>query len=128
MGTRNFEPDVAVPGVNIDPHLCIGFIRVPVYVSYDINLIKFTLGYSLNYSYRKNQNFFAVNSSQFVDVYSDFQHAVIAGIRKDWRLLSVACNLHIPLNSLSNTGLVLDENTLNEKLRGLQISMGYILR
>ncbi len=129
MGSKNYSKGIiVVPGVNIHPDLQVGFIRIPCYISYDLKIASITMGYSLNYSFRKNQNFFASDSLRFVNIYSDFQHAAIVGIRKDWNLISIAVNYHCPLNPISNTKDFYPQWTEKQKLYGWQMSIGFVLR
>lgn len=129
VGSKDYNEDVLItnPDLNIDPNLRISILRVPLSIQYDLSICKIDIGYSVNYSFRKNQNFFASNSSGLVNIYSKFQHLLLFGVRRDWGILSLAIAYQLWLNPISNTKQYYNDWTEKQTLRGFQITAGYLL-
>jgi len=78
LGSRNYNTNFEdIENLQIDPDLRIGYLRFPFMLKYEIfNSLKIIGGYSLNYSFRKNQNFFAYEpgGQDLISIYNNVHH------------------------------------------------------
>lgn len=129
VGSKDYNRDVLVanPDLNIDPNLRISLIKVPLSLQYDLSICKLDAGYSLNYSFRKNQNFLATNSSGLINIYSKYQHLIMLGVRKDWDLLSFTLKYQLWLNPISDTKEYYTNWSEKQTMNVFQITIGYLM-
>jgi hypothetical protein len=140
MGNANYynKVDTSIinyPGVleniKLKPHFIIGYLRIPISVEYKLthNLFPF-IGYSLNYSVRKNQNFWAAeigNVLSYKNIYSNYHHALIFGLLFKVQRIEISANLHKGISKIWDTENYYKDKRAYLTLNGIQLTVGYIL-
>lgn len=138
MGTSNYvdKVDTSIinyPGVleNIlkKPHLKITYLRIPLLLEYKLNKsISPYIGYSFNYSIRKNQNFWAAevgNVLSYRNIYSNYHHALLAGVAIEYKNLVLSGNYHLGISKIWDTTDYKPDQRAYLTMQGFQISIGY---
>jgi hypothetical protein len=128
MGSRNYTPGLS--GIyNVDKNLKLSFIRIPCIIEFNIiKDLKIEFGYSLNYTFRKNQNFFLRDDDNVSkSIFSPFHHAILFGIRKDIQSFSFVVNYHQGVSHIYDSKKINSENRIFMSLMGIQCTIGYLL-
>ncbi len=131
MGSRNYNFATPPEGVKIDSNLRIGYLRIPAILSYKIaHGISIFAGYSLNYSFRKNINFIAINleTLESKGIYKNFHHALLFGIKEEWKNWSITANYHAGISRVWDTKDFYPDKRAYLTLNGFQFTLGYIIR
>jgi len=130
LGTRDYI-DYDIPeGINIDKNLKLDYLSLPLEIKLKlIDNIGIMGGYSLNYCYRKNLNFFnfKIGSSSLSNIFSEIYHAFNFGLffrEKKWQ---VSVNYQIGLNRVWDTGNFYEIRRDYVTLNSLLIKLGYTL-
>jgi len=109
-----------------NPHLKIVYLRFPLIIKYKLNKSFYIFGgYSLNFSIRKNQNFSW--PPYLPPTYNKYQHYGIIGFEKQIDNLSLMVNYCLPLSKISDSKDYYEDYSYNQKLYGLQFSIGYLI-
>ena len=129
MGSKNYN-DTIPEGINLDHNLRLNYIKVPLLINVGIGSnISLFGGYSLNYCYRKNQNFFAADIvNQTIDnIFNDFHHTLILGLKLKLNSISLFFNYNKGLNRVWDTRDFYTSSRSFLKMEGYQISLGYLI-
>ncbi len=111
--------------------LKITYLRIPLMIKYELldQLYVFG-GYTLNFSINRNKtllwaDFEREPAEAVYNVYSNYYHAGILGLRKDWKNLSISANYHLGLNRIYDTGYASTRTRIYMSMSGIQMSLGY---
>jgi len=130
MGSNKYNRNIP-QGLNIDPHLRLGYIRLPLNLNIEIiNGIKILVGYSLNYNFRKNLNLNIMDENTFeeIETYQPFYHTGILGISKDWEKWRLTINYNKGLSRIFDTKNASNAYQIYLTMSGIQIAFGYIIK
>lgn len=134
MGSRNYSIDFNVPNINIDTNLRIGYLRFPFIINYNIvNGFSIFSGYSLNYSFRKNQSFFALKEEtplnfEYKGLYNGIHHALLFGITQEWKNWNITANYHAGISRIWDSKDFDPQDRAYLTLNGFQFTIGYLIR
>ncbi len=134
MGTAKYTTVVYQPPPKYQQRrnedLKIIYLRIPLMVKYEVmNQLYAFVGYSFNYSIRKNQSILDAHPGTFPPevgfIYKNYHHAAIFGLRKDWHHLSISANYHLGLSRVYDTEIFNAYTRAYLSLSGIQFSVGY---
>lgn len=124
---------ITYPGVvdyiKYNPHFKIGYLRIPAVFEYKIHKVLYPfVGYSFNYSIRKNQNFWAaeigdINSIR--NIYSNYHHALLFGLTYKLKNIEFTVNYHKGISRIWDTKDYKPDKRAYLTLSGIQFSIGY---
>jgi hypothetical protein len=140
MGARNyyvleteeeFDDELLVEYVRVNPHLKFHWLRIPVLAKFEVSKDFYLIGgYAFHYTTRKNQNIGTVDpvKDDIVSTYSNFQHAMNFGIRKDFKKISFSLVYHRNINRVWDTKDIVPDSRSYLNLHGIQFNVGYLMR
>ena len=111
------------------PHFKVTYLRIPIKINYRISKnIQPFIGYSFNYSIRKNQNFWAAdvgNISSLKNIYRNYHHALIGGVNIEHKNLVLSANYHLGIYNVWDTEDFKPDQRAYLTLQGFQLSFGF---
>lgn len=130
LGIRDYI-DYDIPeGINIDNNLKLNYLRLPIEFKLRlIDNIGIIGGYSLNYCFRKNINFFnyELGSPALSNIFNELYHAANIGLFYRNERILVAMSYQMGLNRIWDTGNFYEVRRDYVTLNSLVIKLGYIL-
>lgn len=130
LGTRDYIDDNIPVGINIDNNLKLNYLRVPLEIKLKlIDKIGVIGGYSLNYCFRKNMNFFnfIIGSPDLSNIFNEIYHSTNFGLFFRDENIFVSVNYQIGLNRIWDTGNFFEARRDYLTLNSLVIKLGYYL-
>lgn len=129
MGSRKYT-DPIPDNSSLEPHLKLNYLRFPLIFSYNLNKnYKLFSGYTLNYCFRKNYNFYASNASVNgqLNIFNSIHHGWVFGLSFRTSNYDFTLSYHSGLNRIWDTEQFFPDQRAYLNLFAFQLTAGYLI-